>query len=199
MSPVLLVFAACHDVGYIFDLTAYVGNSSKFTLVNTPGIQFHDEFTKLRMGIEKFRGVFPPIAINYAKTICIFYTIGKCRYGKTCKLLHPGESESQEYSANQHSLDKPPVRNSTASLGAFLDRPAVFLSLPQKSEIPEGCPTINNSNYRIDTYLPAPRADAIVSRPASTSGASATASTSTRFVMPAIAANTTTSRSTRTS
>ncbi|GAB1317864.1 CCCH zinc finger DNA binding protein [Madurella fahalii] len=53
-----IYFAACHDVGYISELMPFVGNSAKFTLVNSPGIRFHDEFTKLGMGIEEFRGVF---------------------------------------------------------------------------------------------------------------------------------------------
>lgn len=53
-----IYFAACHDVGYISELTPYMSNSSKFTLVRTTGVRFHDEFTKLGMGIEDFRGVF---------------------------------------------------------------------------------------------------------------------------------------------
>ncbi|KAK4112481.1 hypothetical protein N656DRAFT_753415, partial [Canariomyces notabilis] len=50
--------AACHDVGYISELAPFMGNSAKFTLINSPGIHFHEEFTKLGMGIEEFRGVF---------------------------------------------------------------------------------------------------------------------------------------------
>jgi hypothetical protein len=47
-----IYFAGCHDVGYISQLTPYLSNSDKFTLVNTSGIRFHDEFTKLGMKIE---------------------------------------------------------------------------------------------------------------------------------------------------
>ena len=53
-----IYFVACHDVGYISELTPFMGNSTKFTLVNTPGVRFHDEFTKLGMGIEEFRSAF---------------------------------------------------------------------------------------------------------------------------------------------
>jgi hypothetical protein len=53
-----IYFAACHDVGYISDLTPHANNSRRFTLVNAPGIRFHDEFSKLGMGIEELPGVF---------------------------------------------------------------------------------------------------------------------------------------------
>lgn len=53
-----IYFAACHDVGYISDLTAHAGNSQRFTLVDSRGIKFHDEFKKLGMGIEELPGVF---------------------------------------------------------------------------------------------------------------------------------------------
>ncbi|TPX17311.1 uncharacterized protein E0L32_012225 [Thyridium curvatum] len=53
-----IYFAACHDVGYISDLTPHTGNSSRFTLVSAPGVRVHNEFTKLGMGIEEFPGVF---------------------------------------------------------------------------------------------------------------------------------------------
>lgn len=36
----------------------FMGNSAEFTLVNTSSIRFHDEFKKLGMGVEEFRGVF---------------------------------------------------------------------------------------------------------------------------------------------
>jgi hypothetical protein len=53
-----IYIAACHDVGYINDLTPHRGNSTRFTLINSPGIKFHDEFVKLQMGIEELPGVF---------------------------------------------------------------------------------------------------------------------------------------------
>lgn len=53
-----IYFAACHDVGYISDLTAYTGNAGRFTLVDAHCIRFQKEFTKLGMGIEHLPGVF---------------------------------------------------------------------------------------------------------------------------------------------
>ncbi|KAB5578859.1 hypothetical protein GE09DRAFT_990293 [Coniochaeta sp. 2T2.1] len=53
-----IYFAACHDVGYISDLTPHAGNSTRFTLINSRGIKFHDEFAKLGMGVEELPGVF---------------------------------------------------------------------------------------------------------------------------------------------
>ncbi|KAK7432005.1 hypothetical protein QQZ08_001295 [Neonectria magnoliae] len=53
-----IYFAACHDVGYIADLTPYRGNTSLFTLIRTPSLLFHNEFTKLGMNIEELPGVF---------------------------------------------------------------------------------------------------------------------------------------------
>ncbi|KAI0598572.1 hypothetical protein F4775DRAFT_583729 [Biscogniauxia sp. FL1348] len=53
-----IYFAACHDVGYVSELTPYRGSRDRFTLVSTPGILFHDEFGKLGLGIEELPGVF---------------------------------------------------------------------------------------------------------------------------------------------
>ncbi|KAM4061774.1 zinc finger c-x8-C-x5-C-x3-H type (and similar) domain-containing protein [Hirsutella rhossiliensis] len=53
-----IYFAACHDAGYISDLTPYLGNHARFTLINTTGIRFYNEFNKLGMGIEELPGVF---------------------------------------------------------------------------------------------------------------------------------------------
>ncbi|KAL2266712.1 hypothetical protein VTJ83DRAFT_6064 [Remersonia thermophila] len=61
-----IYFAACHDVGYISELTPYTGHSSRFTLVDAPGVRFHDEFRKLGMGIEEFRNVFRDTPIDTA-------------------------------------------------------------------------------------------------------------------------------------
>ncbi|KPM38854.1 hypothetical protein AK830_g7691 [Neonectria ditissima] len=53
-----IYFAACHDVGYVADLTPYRGNVGLFTLIRTPSLLFHNEFNKLAMNIEEFPGVF---------------------------------------------------------------------------------------------------------------------------------------------
>lgn len=59
-----IYFAACHDVGYISDLTTHIGNKERFTLINSPGIKFHAEYTKLGMGVEELTGVFHPTPLD---------------------------------------------------------------------------------------------------------------------------------------
>ncbi|KAM4063667.1 putative ccch zinc finger dna binding protein [Hirsutella rhossiliensis] len=98
-----IYFAACHDVGYISDLVPYMGNYGRFTLINTPGVKFHDEFTKLDLGIEELPGVFraasggaptwslgdqAPTRTDGQKAVCRFHSSGRCKYGKACKNLH---------------------------------------------------------------------------------------------------------------
>ncbi|KAJ4405528.1 hypothetical protein N0V82_010311 [Gnomoniopsis sp. IMI 355080] len=55
-----LYFAACHDAGYVSELTQYRSQSDRFTLIQTPGLYFHEEFRKLGLGIEELSGVFRP-------------------------------------------------------------------------------------------------------------------------------------------
>ncbi|KAJ4389633.1 hypothetical protein N0V93_007105 [Gnomoniopsis smithogilvyi] len=55
-----LYFAACHDAGYVSELTQYRNQSDRFTLIQTPGLYFHEEFRKLGLGIEELQGVFRP-------------------------------------------------------------------------------------------------------------------------------------------
>ncbi len=194
-----IYFAACHDVGYISELTPFAGNSSKFTLVNTPGIRFHDEFTKLGMGIEEFRSVFrhspldgsgyraianpipatanakpaagPPRPASPSKqsltsgstagddqlAICLFNTIGKCRYGKSCKMLHVnppgGPTSSQQYADLPSPTSPSGTANGAASMGQSLDAAAFLAKLPKKHEIPTGCVAVNDKGYRLDPYF----------------------------------------------
>ncbi|KAK0646497.1 hypothetical protein B0T16DRAFT_429320 [Cercophora newfieldiana] len=63
-----IYFAGCHDVGYISELTPYLSNADKFTLVNTPGIRFHEEFAKLGMKIGNISGVFRSTPLDTAKS-----------------------------------------------------------------------------------------------------------------------------------
>lgn len=193
-----IYFAACHDVGYISELTPFTGNSSKFTLIDTPGIRFHDEFTKLGMGIEEFRNVFrhsaidgsvtfrlnkntagaatktvsaPPLqtspttlsptlaAEQDKKTICLFYSFAKCRYGKSCKLLHvdpPAEAKSIRHSADLTLPCSPTgIGSSTTSLAVDL------MLLPTAKDIPDGYVMVNDNNHRLDPGLPVVSADVI--------------------------------------
>lgn len=55
-----IFFAACHDVGYVSELTQYRNNRDRFTLIKTPGLLFHNEFSKLGLGIEELPQVFRP-------------------------------------------------------------------------------------------------------------------------------------------
>ncbi|KFH44051.1 hypothetical protein ACRE_051510 [Hapsidospora chrysogenum ATCC 11550] len=47
-------FGACHDVGYISDMTPYRGNGERVTLMRSPSAKFHDEFVKLGLPVEEF-------------------------------------------------------------------------------------------------------------------------------------------------
>lgn len=59
-----IYFAACHDVGYISELTKFRGDRSKVTLVRSSGLLFHDQFLKLELGIEELPGVFRTSPLN---------------------------------------------------------------------------------------------------------------------------------------
>lgn len=61
-----IYFAACHDVGYVSDLTPFRGNSDRFTLIRTPSLLFHKEFDRLGMNIEELPGVFRHSPLQYA-------------------------------------------------------------------------------------------------------------------------------------
>jgi hypothetical protein len=189
-----IYFAACHDVGYITELTPFMGNSSKFTLVSTPGVRFHDEFTKLGMGIEEFRGVFrhapldgaaqyrpannsvangkpasgpsqptspvKPLSSSAAavddqktsKTPCLFYAIGKCRYGKSCKMLHV--NPAVDPNGTQQHADLPSPSGAPVTDDGSLEGLALFAKLPKKDDIPRGCVAVNRNGYRLDPYSP---------------------------------------------
>ncbi|TLS26324.1 hypothetical protein PpBr36_04152 [Pyricularia pennisetigena] len=59
-----IYFAGCHDVGYISELTSFVGKKDLFTLLKAPGIYFHDEYTKLDLGVEELYDVFRPTLLQ---------------------------------------------------------------------------------------------------------------------------------------
>ncbi|KAG7408759.1 hypothetical protein Forpe1208_v011965 [Fusarium oxysporum f. sp. rapae] len=61
-----IYFAACHDVGYVSDLTPFRGNRERFTLLRTPSLLFHKEFDRLGMNIEELPGVFRHTPLTYA-------------------------------------------------------------------------------------------------------------------------------------
>lgn len=53
-----IFFAACHDAGYVSELTQYRNHHDRFTLIKTSGLYFHDEFSKLGLPVEELPGVF---------------------------------------------------------------------------------------------------------------------------------------------
>lgn len=60
-----IYFAACHDVGYLSDLIPHISNHRRFTLVDSSGVKFHDEFTKLGLGVEELPGVFRGTGLDH--------------------------------------------------------------------------------------------------------------------------------------
>jgi hypothetical protein len=112
----------------------------------------------------------PPAGLAAAngdqKSACLFYSIGKCRYGKSCKLLHIDPPMDKASTEPQAATDIPPSTSpssatpsttTTTPLGARLDMSINASSptkLPQAWEIPEGCVPVNRSNHRLDAYIP---------------------------------------------
>ncbi|TGJ87091.1 hypothetical protein E0Z10_g1659 [Xylaria hypoxylon] len=59
-----IYFAACHDVGYLSELTRFRGDRKRFTLIRSSGLLFHDQFHRLDLGVEEFSGVFRTIPLD---------------------------------------------------------------------------------------------------------------------------------------
>ncbi|KAI1262317.1 hypothetical protein F5Y18DRAFT_397997 [Xylariaceae sp. FL1019] len=53
-----IYFAACHDGGYISDLTKHRAKRDKFTLIKSSGLLFHEQFSRLELNIEELPGIF---------------------------------------------------------------------------------------------------------------------------------------------
>ncbi|KAI0439164.1 hypothetical protein F4803DRAFT_532155 [Xylaria telfairii] len=56
--------ALCHDVGYLGELTKFRGHRDRFTLIQSSGLLFHDQFLKLDLEIEELRGVFRTVPLE---------------------------------------------------------------------------------------------------------------------------------------
>ncbi|CAJ2510920.1 Uu.00g065450.m01.CDS01 [Anthostomella pinea] len=196
-----IYFAACHDVGYVSELTPYRGCRDRFTLVRTPGLLFHEEFAKLSLDIEELPGVFRaakfdgppayprpisthqtvPAAQSESQKVCSFFAIGKCRYGKTCKNLHAGTKtmtprSTMESPFSSHHLSRTTRSDdeSTNGFGRLSFNPPTHYGtkngmtdtsllkidpasqLPKKENIPTSYVAINESQQRLDPYIPPP-------------------------------------------
>ncbi|KAI1108901.1 hypothetical protein F5Y14DRAFT_434369 [Nemania sp. NC0429] len=58
-----IFIAACHDVGYLADLTRFRGDRSRVTLIRSSGLLFHNRFFGLELGVEEFPGVFRTVQL----------------------------------------------------------------------------------------------------------------------------------------
>lgn len=135
-----IYFAACHDVGYVSELTPYMGNLDRITLVRTYAL--HPQFSKLGLRVEDLPDLFrstplpQEISVSAAKrpisptgnqlapytsdsgsaaSVCQFFQKGGCRYGKTCKYLHVKEITTNGKDNPKESQNKTPF--SKTSLG----------------------------------------------------------------------------------
>lgn len=199
-----IYFAACHDVGYISELMPFSGNGTKFTLVSTPGVRFHDEFTKVGMGIDEFRAAFRHSSLDGAlpyrqpngtaikpataqskitaafkqplslaplitnsndepRPVCLLHSLGKCRYGKTCKQLHvdPQRSNPQQFTDLSSPPSPSPSGKAMMRIASPVDPSIVLANLPKGDNIPDGCVAVNSNNYRLDPYQPPVSPDTI--------------------------------------
>ncbi|KAH7464458.1 hypothetical protein FOMA001_g17636 [Fusarium oxysporum f. sp. matthiolae] len=183
-----IYFAACHDVGYVSDLTPFreIANDSRFFgLPELPGVFRHTPLTyaystQIKTSLAPFSTDISKASLAYINStsnkgaandgnaVCQFYAQGNCRYGNTCKFAHGGSKAS-----SQNSTPSP----STNSNGNTTDRafssdwrngstlcngPKLNIHLlPKKEDIPEGQVAINAVEDRLDAYLPPPDPDAV--------------------------------------
>ncbi|KAI0871828.1 hypothetical protein GGS24DRAFT_469908 [Hypoxylon argillaceum] len=59
-----IYLAACHDVGYLSEVTRFRGDRKRMTLIRSFGLLFHSQFTKLDLGIEELPGVFRTVPLD---------------------------------------------------------------------------------------------------------------------------------------
>src|SRR3569833_622136 len=131
-----IYWAACHDGGYVAELTPHRGNSNRFTLVKTSSAIFLDPFAKLGMGVEELHGMFratplpqdaaattrasgpaPTSATTKAaaadkegqRSICRYYRAGVCKYGQGCKNLHFNDRADASRRADDAQPDREPA------------------------------------------------------------------------------------------
>ncbi|KAJ8113075.1 hypothetical protein ONZ43_g5235 [Nemania bipapillata] len=59
-----IYLAACHDVGYLSELTRFRGDRSRITLIRSSGLLFHPRFAGLDLDIEELPGVFRTVPLD---------------------------------------------------------------------------------------------------------------------------------------
>lgn len=184
-----IYFAACHDVGYISELAPHAGNSARFTLVNSRGIRFHDEFTKLGMGIEELPGVFRSTPLDgpafYRPANAVLsnttstktapsalkqqsasnLSAGTDSQKSVCEFYKLGKCK---YGAGCKFLHVGHAANNNAawrpSNNESAEEPrstSPIKALPRKEDIPEGLIAVNKNKFRLDPYIPPPSAEAV--------------------------------------
>ncbi|KAJ3458950.1 hypothetical protein MRS44_013059 [Fusarium solani] len=146
-----IYFAACHDVGYVSDLTPYRGNQDRFTLIRTPSLLFHKEFEKLGMNIEELHGVFRQTPLT-----CRLAHIDTKTSSHTSQNSTPSPPSIGDGSKPDRNLNSDWRRGSSNSLSK-----ANIESLPKREDIPEGFVAINYVDDRLDALLPTPSVDSI--------------------------------------
>jgi len=150
-------------------------------IIKTAGIRFHEEFAKLGVKIEDIVGVFRSAPLDTAKlyrtastegtgttttvtptasedkrSICSFYVSGNCRYGRSCKRLHPIDRNDNDF---QSEAGGAPLRSMSSALqnGDRSKQTAIpewsSSLLPRKMEIPEDHIAVNQNDHRLDPYI----------------------------------------------
>lgn len=105
-----IVFAGCHDAGYLADLKPYANSRCKITLIKNHS--FHPDFAKLGFVVEELPGLFRSTTLRHPSKIptstpnpssvttgsvgkvstptkvCKFFQKSICKHGTECRSLH---------------------------------------------------------------------------------------------------------------
>ncbi|KAK0391486.1 hypothetical protein NLU13_0987 [Sarocladium strictum] len=169
-----IYFAACHDVGYISELTPHMSDKSRFTLVETAGVKFHDEFRKFNINVERFQGVFRSSPLDSSSSSTLSYS--------KMAVASPPAQTPREPSAHTYN---PPHKSGSSTVCTFFlkgickhgdkcqfahpagtektpqnwrerarQQTGSIEDLPAPSDIPENCIAVNAEGHRLDPLLP---------------------------------------------
>lgn len=186
-----IFFAACHDIGYVADVTPFRGNTERFTLVRTPSLRFCDEFKKLGMTTEELPGVFrtTPIQINHpspavANKPATPLPVPKSSMALPNRPLSPAKSlqasstgEESQKVCQFHKIGKcrygsgcklkhinpgaPAATTPRPQTTGFGSIRLDVENLPRKSDIPAGYVAINRDGCRLDPLMEEPTPAAV--------------------------------------